>query len=117
MCMKHICGPCATRLLEPPDKGGGCVPFEKKLEAYERAASLGKAVGLILRSLVVIALLATPCFASGLRVNWTDNSGSETEYRLERQLGDCGVDRQPWVEIAVLPANTTSYDDRNAGRW
>ncbi len=35
-----------------------------------------------------------------IRVTWIDNSGSETEYRVERSL-----DGQSWNEVAVIPAD------------
>lgn len=37
-------------------------------------------------------------------LRWTD-PGNETEYRVERQTGSTG----PFQQVAVLPANTTSY--------
>ena len=42
-------------------------------------------------------------------LNWTDNSTEETNFILERKRDDEAV----FTELAVLPANTTSYSDSN----
>lgn len=41
-CMKAICGPCADQ--------GQCLPFEKKLEQYEKAAVQGRRLDALLRT-------------------------------------------------------------------
>jgi len=40
-------------------------------------------------------------------LNWTDNSDNEVEFKLERAL--CAP--STFAEVAVIPANTTSYTD------
>jgi len=43
---------------------------------------------------------------SGIAMSWTDNSGNESGFRVERKLG--GGD---WAQIAQLAGNSTSYVD------
>ncbi len=42
-------------------------------------------------------------------LNWRDNSTNETEFSLERAIGDSGN----WNVYTVLPANTAQYIDRD----
>ncbi|MDO8752175.1 MAG: Ser-Thr-rich GPI-anchored membrane family protein, partial [Candidatus Wolfebacteria bacterium] len=52
--------------------------------------------------------------ALGLR--WVDNSGDETEFRMERRSRpnyDNEVGASPWAEIGSVAANTTTYTDSN----
>jgi hypothetical protein len=112
MCHGHLCKRCAGLLPKPIDQGGGCTPFEKKLDQYERAHRLHQAMGLVLRAVAVLAVWwAVTVEAAPLIVSWTDNADNETSFELERQLGACGVDRHAWVQIAVLGSNTTIYQD------
>ena len=52
------------------------------------------------------ALSATATSSSSVTVRWTDNSGDETGFRLERSTN--GVD---FTEVATLGAGTTSHSD------
>ncbi len=52
-------------------------------------------------------LTCAPLSDSEMRLEWTDNSADETDFRVERSL-DGETD---WREVAVLPANTTVYTD------
>jgi PKD repeat protein len=56
-------------------------------------------------------LLASAAFRM-VQLRWTDNAGNETAYLVERAAGTTGV----FAEIARLPANATSYIDRNRPR-
>jgi Fibronectin type III domain len=40
-----------------------------------------------------------------INLQWDDNSPNEDGFKVERKQGCCG----PWVEIATLPANSTTY--------
>ncbi len=44
---------------------------------------------------------------TNIQISWQDNANNETGYILERQSS-----QEPWQEIATLPANTTSYNDK-----
>lgn len=44
-CMKFICTGCVDEMTRTAQ----CVPFEKKLEQYERATRFAQAAGLVLR--------------------------------------------------------------------
>ena len=46
----------------------------------------------------------------GVRLNWQDNSGKETGYKIEKNLNGAG-----YTEIASLPANTETYMDNISG--
>ena len=50
------------------------------------------------------SLLATPSGSASIRLNWADNSANEADFRIERNDGGT------WNEIAVVGANTTTYD-------
>lgn len=99
VCMRHICGPCADV--------GGCVPFEKKLEAYEKANRFHRAVGTVLRVIPLVLILAGTASASELLLTWTDNSSDETYFLVERSTAPNGV----FAEITQAAADSTSYRD------
>jgi hypothetical protein len=44
-CMRFICAPCVGAMTTL----GKCIPFEKRLEAYERGRAFAEAVGVVLR--------------------------------------------------------------------
>src|SRR5258708_3044795 len=44
---------------------------------------------------------------SSVTLLWRDNDTNETSFTLERNLGNLG----PWIQIAVLSSNLTSYVD------
>src|SRR5512143_1685512 len=73
MCMKLICPKCVNL--------GGCMPFEKKLEAYERAHRFHKAVGTVLAA--ILLFIARPVLAAELNLTWVDNSSDETSFDLQ----------------------------------
>lgn len=50
-------------------------------------------------------LTATAASASRINLSWTDNSTNESGFLLERKTGSSGG----WSQIAMLPANTTTY--------
>ena len=56
-------------------------------------------------------LTATPVPLNTVDLSWTDMSGNETLFRIERKEGVAG----PYVEIATPPANTTTYTDPGLG--
>lgn len=80
MCMKHICGPCADK--------GACVPFEKKLEEFERKARFHQAVGTILGSIVLFFFLSASAFSADLYISWTDASSDEDSFEIYRATSD-----------------------------
>lgn len=52
-------------------------------------------------------LAATASAEGAISLAWTDNALDETSYRVERSPdGGSG-----WEEIAVLPANSSTYED------
>jgi len=53
------------------------------------------------------ALSATAVSASQINLAWTDNSGSESGYKIDRRQSGTGN----WVRIATPGANVTSYTD------
>lgn len=55
-------------------------------------------------------LEASAVSTSQIHVKWTDNSGVETGYQLERADGAC-AQNNAFVKIQDLPANTVNYDD------
>src|SRR6185295_8564558 len=56
--------------------------------------------------LAPINLVGTPASGTELDLTWTDLAMTETGYKVERS-----IDGGPWVQIQLLPANATSYDD------
>jgi hypothetical protein len=42
-----------------------------------------------------------------INLNWQDNSGSESGYRIERRTGLSGL----WTEITIVGSNTTTYNN------
>jgi hypothetical protein len=52
-------------------------------------------------------LTATAVSNSQINLNWTDNSGAESEFLISR----AGVSGGPYAEIATVSANATSYSD------
>ncbi|UCE08214.1 MAG: fibronectin type III domain-containing protein, partial [bacterium] len=52
-------------------------------------------------------LIATAVSSSQINLNWQDNSGSESGYRIERKTGAGGT----YSEITTLGANVTSYSN------
>jgi titin len=52
------------------------------------------------------ALTATAASSSSVNLSWTDNSGDETGFRLERSTDDVN-----FASVATLAANTTTYAD------
>ncbi|HWX21681.1 MAG TPA: DUF5010 domain-containing protein [Candidatus Binatia bacterium] len=52
--------------------------------------------------------LTVPSFVSGqLQIAWTDTSGNESGFKIERKVGVGGT----YVQIAVVPAGVTSFTD------
>jgi hypothetical protein len=54
-------------------------------------------------------LQALPVSATQINLTWTDNSGDESNFRIERSLNESSG----WTEIVTVAANATSY--RNVG--
>ena len=52
-------------------------------------------------------LAATPVNASRIHLQWADHAHNEDGFSLERADDESG----PWTEIALLPADTTAYND------
>jgi hypothetical protein len=50
-------------------------------------------------------LRAAAASPTQINLQWDDNSPNETGFKVERKEGCCG----PWVEIATLAANSTTY--------
>ena len=61
-------------------------------------------------ALLGFLLFATPTWAAQNVLTWTDNSNNETNFNIERKADYCpgGV---PFVEIAIVGANVTTYTD------
>ena len=58
------------------------------------------------QSMPVSPTALTLAYSNGVTLSWTDNSGNETGFRIERSL-----DGTSFQEIATVSANTTSYQD------
>ena len=56
------------------------------------------------------AFTASTIELQGVRLNWQDNSGKETGYKIEKNINGAG-----YLEIASLPANAETYMDNIAG--
>lgn len=54
------------------------------------------------------ALSAKPTSSSRVVLGWSDNSGNESGFRVERKAGAC-ASPLPWVRIATRPADATSH--------
>ena len=52
-------------------------------------------------------LSATAVSSSRIDLSWTDNSGDESDFHIERKTGSGGT----WSEIDTVSANTVSYQD------
>lgn len=52
-------------------------------------------------------LTAVAVSATSVQLAWSDNSGNEDGFRIERKLGEAGA----WAQIATVAANSTSYAD------
>ncbi len=77
----------------PPDPGGG-------------GGSGGGGGGSPTIPAAPSGLTASAVSSSQINLNWTDNAGDETAYKVERATSSSG----PWTEIAgSLAANTTSF--------
>ena len=50
-------------------------------------------------------LTATTLASNQLRINWADNSGDETGFKIERKTGATGT----WAQITTVAVNVTSY--------
>jgi hypothetical protein len=50
-------------------------------------------------------LRASAASPTQINLQWDDNSLNENGFKVERKAGCCG----PWIEIATLPANSTTY--------
>jgi hypothetical protein len=53
-------------------------------------------------------LSATPISSSQIDLAWTDNSGNELGFKVERSTAGAGG---PWTQIATTSANATSYSN------
>ncbi len=53
------------------------------------------------------SLFSFPFSGTRIDLSWTDVSGNETGFAVERKAGIAGT----WAEITTLPANTTFYSD------
>ena len=51
----------------------------------------------------------TAISSSQIKLTWDDNSTNETGYLIQRRL----YGTIPWTDLIILPANTTSYIDRD----
>jgi hypothetical protein len=56
-------------------------------------------------------LIATPVLTNHITLTWTDNSGVEDGFRIERGTG---TNNQSWMQIATNAANVTVSTDSNA---
>lgn len=56
-------------------------------------------------------LTATAVSSSRIDLKWTDNSGKESGFKIERR-----TDTSPFIEIATVGANVTSYSDTGLNR-
>ena len=52
-------------------------------------------------------LIATAASSSQINLSWTDNSSTETGFRIERSSSSAG----PYSEIATVGANVTTYSN------
>jgi len=52
-------------------------------------------------------LTAVAVSATSVQLAWSDNSGNEDGFRIERKLGEAGA----WAQIATVAANSTSFTD------
>jgi hypothetical protein len=70
-----------------------------------------------MRVLVLIALAvllaATPAGAASNILTWTDNSGNETAFHVERKAEAC-PGGGAFTEIGTVGANVTTFTDTNA---
>jgi formylglycine-generating enzyme required for sulfatase activity len=53
------------------------------------------------------ALSASLKYTSQINLSWTDNSSTETWFKIERKVGSAGT----YTQIALVPSNTVSYTD------
>ena len=73
---------------------------------YNQLIDPAEVNAIALPPLAPINLAVTPASGTELDLTWTDLAMTETGYKVERS-----IDGGPWVQIQLLPANATSYDD------
>jgi|GEM_PF-4220840 len=54
-------------------------------------------------------LTVTPKTADAIRLQWSDNSASESGYLIQRNINNTG-----WVDVARIAPDSTSWHDKNA---
>lgn len=59
---------------------------------------------------LVILLTASPVWAASNILTWTDNSGNEANFHIERKAEAC-AGAAPFVEIATTGANIATFTD------
>ncbi|HVT88874.1 MAG TPA: NPCBM/NEW2 domain-containing protein, partial [Tepidisphaeraceae bacterium] len=73
---------------------------------YNQIIDPGEVNGLALAPAAPTNLVVTPASGTELDLSWTDVATTETGYKVERS--EAGG---PFIQIALLPAGSTSYDD------
>jgi len=85
-------------------------PYYYRVRAYETAKSVDSAytneVGITTVINPPSSLTATTISFSQINLSWTDNSGSETGFKIER-----GITTSAFSEIATVGANITCYSN------
>ena len=83
-----------------------------RVRSYNAAADSGfsNQVGLPTQPSAPINLAATPIYTNQVNLSWTDLSGYEDGFKIERAPDDGGVPGA-WTQIAAVPSNTTAYSD------
>jgi hypothetical protein len=54
-------------------------------------------------------LTITSLLTNRVSISWTDNSGDETGFKVQRKTGSTGT----YADLATTPANATAYNDSN----
>lgn len=83
--------------------------FATSLPVRHAPGVLKRSRGALLASLVALGVLLAHGDAGGaaLNLNWTDNSGGQAQFGIERKTGTAGI----FSEIAQQPAGLSSYAD------
>jgi fibronectin type 3 domain-containing protein len=114
-------------VIDPVNPANGWVPLQPgqtynyRVSAYNASGSSGPdlPVGATTRAvpLAPSALTATVAAGSQINLSWTDNSGNETGFRIERSLdgltfaaaGSVGPNVTAFTDATVVPATTYQY--------
>jgi titin len=92
------------------NSGGQAIPLAGLRDVMMIAAGQYHNLALVCKPASPSVLTATAVSSSQINLSWTDNSNTETGFKIERAFDSIGSPGT-WFEIAEVGANATSYSD------